>query len=129
MTPTELTEGIGERKMTKHKPGPWKAYSTARINSRRVFMPNDVREIHSADGGFIACTYYTNHDINGNVDAANVNLIAAAPDLLAALYDACSALEDFIVDGDQPGLQRVYDAGMAAIAKAEGRDFLTTTQE
>jgi hypothetical protein len=54
-------------------------------------------------------------------EEADARLIAAAPDLLVALKDACSALEDFIVDGDQPGLQRVYDDGMAAIAKVEGK--------
>jgi len=83
--------------MSKHTPGPWTA--EWHLETRH---PKDHPQWHVEDG--LDCVA----DVYGG--GANARLIAAAPDLLAAL-------KLFMRD---PNHYKAYDAGKAAIAKAEG---------
>lgn len=100
--------------MQGHTPGPWKwgkgveddptrCFVTQGIPGRAEFL---IAEIQNGAPGDCLET-----------EVANAHLIAAAPDLLAALKDLVESLNNDLDDKQAAA----WDAGRAAIAKAEGQ--------
>jgi hypothetical protein len=93
--------------MTKHTPGPW-----------RVEPYHEGREnfLISEDDG------HTILELPDYFSKADARLIAAAPDTTKALEDLINAISTETTPEVFAALQPEIDAGLAAIAKAEGRD-------
>ena len=90
-----------------HTPGPWTCFYKSKYDEWHVSIPVPDSTMHLAlfDDG-----------IRGENREADARLIAAAPELLAALREMCDRWDPASARPDR----RIWDAAMAAIAKAEG---------
>jgi len=110
----------------KHTPGPWEIGTSTR--GYEVCTIHGVERQPTEDGLGQSWVYvYPPRVINGEwhwpdetEQLANARLIAAAPDLLAALTEIVMAAEGAGLDA-KSRRKKALAAGLAAIAKAEGR--------
>jgi len=103
--------------VTKHTPGPWKAFGCA------VYQEDNWQDGANLGGKYICGIRDTNNPTDER--AANARLIAAAPELLDALTKLASAAARIVEDDNKPTLvhmrelNRCRRAACEAIAKAE----------
>lgn len=101
--------------MRAHTPGPWSIVHTFNI----VGGVDGRRGVANAGGYSENINQEACHEEN----IANATLIAAAPKMLAALKRAVAGADAALTSGGRTvACQREYDACVAAIASAEGRD-------
>lgn len=110
---------------SRHTAGPWK--TGFHLHTRRFSRENAI-EIQDARESMVAVLFKLNRDANGDEDAANARLIAAAPDLFAALHRMLDC-HQAAIDAAQSSASRFVekqckcgacDDARVAIAKAEG---------
>lgn len=106
---------VGRIEQLTHTPGPWRTSAARLDKDATAAMEGRVVEV-SAHGWAQLAVVAVEHQKG----EANARLIAAAPDLLAA---AKAVFETCPVDYDiNARWQATWDALVAAIAKAEGKD-------
>lgn len=109
--------------MTTHTPGPWEIAGASHVYAPG---PNGANICSISEPRASTIVGYTEPAL-GSTDSeeayANAHLISAAPDMLAALKRAIARADANLpkFSHREPECQADYDACVAAIAKAEGR--------
>ncbi len=105
--------------MAGHTPGPWVA---EKGHTNRDEMEHGAWGSVSTDAFYLATIWADVDAIEGSGEA-NARLIAAAPDLYAVLKAAVERSDRIHGEGLRrlTEMQDLYDAAVAALTKAEGR--------
>lgn len=110
--------------MNNHTPGPWVIYDDGHDED----TASDIIMARVGDENYDIAEMSTERPLRER--KANAALIAAAPDLLAALSDAVEFMHRALAGANlkatgydrEAGVEE-YQAALAAITKAEGRDL------